>query len=66
MLPRKIFESLNTALELFYSFLNNFQSNLCKFFDPNYKCFAKYDAFCSHIFDYACLRRKNLIFIEEV
>ena len=21
-----------------------------------FECFAKYDAFCSHIFDYACLR----------
>ena len=29
-----------------------------KFFDPNFECFAKYDAFCSHIFSYACLRRK--------
>ena len=29
-----------------------------KFFDPNSECFAKYDAFRSHIFDYACLRRK--------
>ena len=30
-----------------------------KFFDPNSECFAKYDAFRSHIFDYACLRRKT-------
>ena len=29
-----------------------------KLFDPNSGCFAKYDAFCSHIFDYACLKRK--------
>ena len=29
-----------------------------KFFDPNSGCFAKYDAFCSHIFNYAYLRRK--------
>ena len=29
-----------------------------KFFDPNSACFPKYDAFCLHIFDYACLRRK--------
>ena len=28
-----------------------------------FECFAKYDAFCSHIFDYACLR---LIAIKEV
>ena len=26
-----------------------------KFFDPDSECFAKYDAFCLHIFDYACL-----------
>ena len=31
---------------------------LFTFFDPNSECFAKYDAFCSDIFDYACLRRK--------
>ena len=29
-----------------------------KFFDPSSVCFAKYDAFCLHIFDFACLRRK--------
>ena len=29
-----------------------------KFFSPTFECFAKYEAFCSHIFDYACLRRK--------
>ena len=23
----------------------------------NFHCFTKYDAFCSHSFDYACLRR---------
>ena len=32
-----------------------------KFFSPTSECFAKYDAFCSHIFDYACLRRKTLL-----
>ena len=31
---------------------------LFKFFDPDSECFAKYDAFGAHIFDYACLRRK--------
>ena len=33
---------------------------LVKFFDPNSESFAEwaYDAFCSHIFDYACLRPK--------
>ena len=37
------------------------------FFDLNSECFGKHDAFCSHIFDYACLRRRlRLIAIEEV
>ena len=38
---------------------------LFKFFDPNTEYFAKYDVFCSHIFDYARLKLK-LIAIEEV
>ena len=29
-----------------------------KFFDPNLEYFAKYDTLCSHIFNYACLKRK--------
>ena len=33
---------------------------LFKFFDPDSECFAKYDAFGAHIFDYACLRRIGL------
>ena len=33
------------------------------FFDPNSEYFAKYVAFCSHIFDFACF---SLIAIEEV
>ena len=36
----------------------SFRQILLKLFDPNSECFAKHDAFCSHIFDYACLRRK--------
>ena len=38
---------------------------MLKIFDPNSKCFAKYDAFCSRILNYACLRVK-LIPIKEV
>ena len=30
-----------------------------KLFDPNSEYFAKYDTFCPHIFNYACLRRKR-------
>ena len=47
MLPQKIFEKLHAVM-----------ANLVKIFDPNSECFAKYDIFCSHIFDYGCLRRK--------
>ena len=36
-----------------------FSQILFKFFDPNSECFVKYDAFCLHIFDYACLWRKT-------
>ena len=34
-----------------------FTQILFKFFDPNSECFAEFDAFCLHIFDYACLKR---------
>ena len=36
-----------------------FTKILFKLFDPNSECFAEYDAFCLHIFDYACLRRNR-------
>ena len=47
MLSLKIFENLHAVMAALV------------LFDPNSECFAKYDAFCSHIFDYACLRRKT-------
>ena len=56
MLPRKIFENLHDVN--FSAFLTNFTQLLFRFFDPNFECSAVDDAFCSHIFDYACLRRK--------
>ena len=31
---------------------------------PNFECFTKYDAFCSHSFDYACFRRLSHIVIK--
>ena len=36
-----------------------------QFFDPNSECFAKYDAFCSHVFDVRADGVK-LIAVEEV
>ena len=42
----------------FSAFWIIFTQILFKFFDPNSECIAKYDAFCSHIFDYAYIRRK--------
>ena len=38
---------------------------LIKFFDPNSECFAKYDAFFPHIFDYMRAQGVKLIAIEE-
>ena len=52
MLPQKNFESLRAVMAI----LVLFESFSGKLFDPNSECFVKYDAFCLHIFDYACLR----------
>ena len=38
---------------------------LFKFFDPNSECFAKYDAFCSYVFDIRA-EGVRLFFMEEV
>ena len=38
-----------------------FRQILVTFFDPDSECLVKYDAFCFHIFDYACLRRRGLL-----
>ena len=48
MLLRKMFENFHPVI---------FRPILFKLFDPNSECFTSYDAFCSYIFDYACLRR---------
>ena len=50
MLPRQNFETLHTVMAILVLFEY--------FFNPNSECFAKYDAFYSHISDYACFRRK--------
>ena len=41
----------------FNAFWITFRQILFQFFDLNSECFAKYDAFRLHIFDYACLGR---------
>ena len=58
MLPRNIFENLHAATAILVPF-KIFRQIVFKFFDLNSECFAKYDTFCSHIFNYACLRRKT-------
>ena len=59
MLPRKIFENLHAVIALLVLF-EQFSGKFClNFFSLILStCFAKYDAFGSHIFDYACIRRK--------
>ena len=55
MLPRKNFKNLHAVMAILV-FFELFSGKFClKFFDPNSECFAKYDAICSHIFDYALL-----------
>ena len=59
MLPRKIFENLHAVmaiLMLFVQFSGKFCLNFLILILSTR--FAKYDVFSSHIFDYACLRRK--------
>ena len=58
MPPRKKFWNFTCCNGYFSAFWIIFSQILFKFFDPNFECFAKHDAFCSHIFAYACLRRK--------
>ena len=35
------------------------------FLAPNFECFTKYDAFRSHSFDYACVRRLRHIVMKR-
>ena len=61
MHPRNNFENLHAVMAILEFF--EVSRKFCLLFDHNSECFAKYDAFCSHIFDYACAR---LITIKEV
>ena len=57
-LPWKKFENLQAVLAILVLFLITFSKTLFKIFNPNSECFATYNAPCSHIFDYARLRRR--------
>ena len=61
--PPENFENLHAVMAILVFFLINSKQLLFRFFDPNFECFAKYDAYCSHILDYACLM---LMATEEV
>ena len=54
MLPKKFCENFDTVVAILIVF-ENFSGKFCA---PNSECFTKCDAFCSYIFDYACLGRK--------
>ena len=63
MLLRKFFENLHTIMAILELF-EQFSGKVCSYFwlltlsaSPN----MLYDAFCSHSFDYACLRRPRHI-----
>ena len=56
MLIRENFENLHAVIWIYVSYFSACgmisTQILFKFFDLNSECFAKYDVFCSHIFDY--------------
>ena len=56
--PPKKFWKFTCCIGYFRAFSIIFTQILFTFFNLNLECFVKYDAFCLHIFDYACLRRK--------
>ena len=63
MLPRKFFENLHTVMAILVLF-EQFLGNVCHILAPNFKCFTN-DAFCSHSFDYACLRRLRHVVLKR-
>ena len=43
-----------------------FSGKVCSYFWPLiFECFTKYDVFCSHSFDYKCLRRLKHIVMKR-
>ena len=58
MLPRKDFQNLRAVMAILVLFEYILGKFCLIFFYRNSECFKKYDGFCSHFFDYACLRQK--------
>ena len=62
-LLRKIFENFHAVVMAISVPFESFSRKFCLNFLTlrcNSECFAKYDACCAHIFDYACLRPKDV------
>ena len=55
MLLWKNFETLHSEMAILL-LIKQFWGKLVTFLAPNFECFTN-DAFCSHSFDYACVRR---------
>ena len=65
MLLRKIFENFACCNANFSAFRTILRQSLFIFLAPNFECFIKYDSFCKHSFDYACLRRLRFIVMNR-
>ena len=57
MFPRENFKILHAANAILV-LCEHFSGKLFKFFDPNSEYFTEYDAYCSHILNFACLGHK--------
>ena len=64
MLSRKIFENLRSVMAILKLF-EQFQANFFHIFVTYFECFTKYDAFCLHSFDYACLKQLRHIVLKR-
>ena len=65
MLPQKILKKLHTTMAILVLF-EQFLKKVCQFLAPNFECFTKYDAFCSHSFDYVtCVLKATKAYCYE-
>ena len=63
MIPWEISENFYTVMVIIV-FFDNFWGKPVTFLAPNFTCFTN-NAFCSHSFDYACLRRLRYIVMKR-